>query len=1146
MTKMLYKFTNQLVYTRFHTRSGLYCKDHVRLNRTGEKFPSLDLSSSCYRASSSPSPDWSCYWSCLLELLLDLQLELQLEGQNDKEQLSAENGYGLFDPKVISPYALPVLGKDSFYLKVTQENPFGFSKPVTELSEDLKKLVALFNKHKNYEYEVIYADGSKEKELLGNTIRPVREQGSSAESSEEDEDINEDEEDYDDEDDEDDDSEDESYAFEDYPLYEVWDQWYTEVKWKPIDLFLITFEEECYENKWRPFLEKFVCYHKKLLPNPKKGGYSWDNPISTILDALKLKYVFEEKQDFLIDATINLYSQLTEEILKYKPKRGKDEEHDSGDGWQFESEFHVFLDGLSLEDLDEEQLQKVWYIYRWRQQTGLPENIPFEKPPLYLYLKAFEQKCITEHELYDGILEQDRLRSLTAEGKDYELYGSKKTIKDYPYLEKMVDTIRETFLDVELKRGNSDTPVTRFVQCFQKIYGINRLVALLLGLGKGNLYRGYIYSWYYNTLDKQKLFSYLIKHCYPEATATQEQFDAALKAAHISEVRLIEAAIYAPHWQKYISKYLNWKGLDAAIWWMHAHTKTVSDELETAEFESEVSKYSAVSFDDFSQGAVDKDWFQVAYKELGKARWEILYNAAKYISDGNGHRRARLYSDVLTGDLKITEVTAKVKDKRDQDYLRVYGLVPLSKANPEKDVLLRYEYLQKFKKESKEFGAMKQSSEALAIQVAMENLARNAGYPDPIRLTWAMETQQVQKILNKETKVIIDGVELSLEIDEEGKADLLLSKAGKTLKTVPAVVKKHKLYAELNEYKKTLKEQWSRSRKALEEAMVRGDEFLLSEIQNLSQHPVISVHLKKLVLVGGEKSGFFINGRLVSALGEIHEVGDKETFRIAHCVDLHHLQLWTEYQHYCFDHQLKQPFKQVFRELYVPTPDELQSRVYSRRYEGHQVQPKQALALLKTRGWKLDYDEGLQKIFHKQGLHVRLHAMADWFSPADIEAPTLETVEFYALREYKKVPLEDIEPRLFSEVMRDLDLVVSVAHVGGVDPEASHSSIEMRTVLLKESLRLFKLPNVDIVGTHAIIKGSMAEYSVHLGSAVVHQMPGKYLSILPVHSQHRGRIFLPFADEDPKSAELISKVLLLAKDQEIQDPTILRQIDRKS
>jgi hypothetical protein len=70
----------------------------------------------------------------------------------------------------------------------------------------------------------------------------------------------------------------------------------------------------------------------------------------------------------------------------------------------------------------------------------------------------------------------------------------------------------------------------------------------------------------------------------------------------------------------------------------------------------------------------------------------------------------------------------------------------------------------------------------------------------------------------------------------------------------------------------------------------------------------------------------------------------------------------------------------------------------------------------------------------------------------------------------------------------------------------------------------------------------MGEYSVHLGSAIVHRRLSGYLSILPVHSQHRGRIFLPFVDDDPRSAELLSKVLLLARDNEIKDPTILQQL----
>jgi hypothetical protein len=55
-------------------------------------------------------------------------------------------------------------------------------------------------------------------------------------------------------------------------------------------------------------------------------------------------------------------------------------------------------------------------------------------------------------------------------------------------------------------------------------------------------------------------------------------------------------------------------------------------------------------------------------------------------------------------------------------------------------------------------------------------------------------------------------------------------------------------------------------------------------------------------------------------------------------------------------------------------------------------------------------------------------------------------------------------------------------------------------------------------------------------------LPGTALPIVAVHSQHRGRLFLPFADDDPRTAEVLSKILLLARDREIRDPRILEWI----
>jgi hypothetical protein len=97
---------------------------------------------------------------------------------------------------------------------------------------------------------------------------------------------------------------------------------------------------------------------------------------------------------------------------------------------------------------------------------------------------------------------------------------------------------------------------------------------------------------------------------------------------------------------------------------------------------------------------------------------------------------------------------------------------------------------------------------------------------------------------------------------------------------------------------------------------------------------------------------------------------------------------------------------------------------------------------------------------------------------------------------------------------------------------------------VQETCTLLGLKNVKVKPPRVIIKGQLAEYAIHLGSGNVQRMPGGSLCVVPVHAQHRGRLFLPFADDDPRTAEIVSKVLLLAQDHEIQDPTILEQLRR--
>ena len=685
----------------------------------------------------------------------------------------------------------------------------------------------------------------------------------------------------------------------------------------------------------------------------------------------------------------------------------------------------------------------------------------------------------------------------------------------------------------ELKRGDSPTIYSKLLHEIDRIEGIDYLVQILQALGKETLDRT---SYYWGGDDSKKaVLSHLLKVCYPTEKDNSKELAKKLKGTDITEQRLVEVAMYASQWLEIIESYLGWKGLVSGCYYFQAHMSDVDKNKEGL-----IAKYTPISIDDLRDGAFDIDWFKSAYKELGEKKFEMLYDSAKYISDGAKHSRARMFADAVNGKLNLKETEKKIEDKRNKDLVASYSLIPLLK-DKQKDALHRYQFLQNFLKDSKKFGAQRRASEAKAVNISLENLSRNMGYSDVTRLIWNMETALINEMKEYFEPKKLDDVDVYIKIDDLGQSEIIYEKAGKELKSLPTKLKKDKYIEAIKEVHKNLKEQYRRSRKMLEEAMEDGTEFYGYEIENLMTNPVIAPILKSLVFKMGNDLGYYVDNKLKSAKKKFVAVKDDSLLKIAHCFDLFESGEWATYQKDIFDRELKQPFKQVFRELYVKTVDE-KGRDKSLRYAGHQVQPAKTVALLKTRRWIIDGQEGLEKVYYKENIIAKIFALADWFSPADIEAPTLEEVQFFDRKTFKPILIDDVPDLIFTEVMRDLDLVVSVAHIGDVDPEASHSTIEMRKAIVEFNCKLFKLKNVTFTENHALIKGERAEYSIHLGSGLIHQKAGSAINVLPVHSQHRGRVFLPFIDDDPKTAEIMAKVLLFAQDDKIKDVFILEQI----
>ena len=135
--------------------------------------------------------------------------------------------------------------------------------------------------------------------------------------------------------------------------------------------------------------------------------------------------------------------------------------------------------------------------------------------------------------------------------------------------------------------------------------------------------------------------------------------------------------------------------------------------------------------------------------------------------------------------------------------------------------------------------------------------------------------------------------------------------------------------------------------------MCRGDTFTAAELQQLCGHPILAPQLNRLILVGEGILGYpdKLGKALRDADGKLEPVKKDEQLRLAHPHDLLESKSWSAYQQECFRSERVQPFKQVFRELYVVTKQEQRDGTFSNRYATQQIQPKQAMALWGQRGW---------------------------------------------------------------------------------------------------------------------------------------------------------------------------------------------------
>ena len=275
--------------------------------------------------------------------------------------------------------------------------------------------------------------------------------------------------------------------------------------------------------------------------------------------------------------------------------------------------------------------------------------------------------------------------------------------------------------------------------------------------------------------------------------------------------------------------------------------------------------------------------------------------------------------------------------------------------------------------------------------------------------------------------------------------------------------------------------------------------------------------------------------------------------------------------------QFVQPFKQAFREVYLLTPAELETRTYSNRFAAHVLRYQQLYALFKERAWVANYlgphDGGYEGKARHEFPDAGLTAVFEHFQ-VDPEAGAFRTdlcstdrVWFFRThdRATHAVPLDEVLPLVFTEAMRDVDLFVGVTSIAldpnwadrGGDPYYDYwlaasfgaltATAQVRRDVLAALLPKLKIADrVELGDRYVRVRGNRATYKIHLGSAnILIEPDDRYLCIVPASKGRTTRIMLPFEGDEVLTV-VLSKVLMLAADDKITDPTILAQLNRRA
>jgi hypothetical protein len=272
-----------------------------------------------------------------------------------------------------------------------------------------------------------------------------------------------------------------------------------------------------------------------------------------------------------------------------------------------------------------------------------------------------------------------------------------------------------------------------------------------------------------------------------------------------------------------------------------------------------------------------------------------------------------------------------------------------------------------------------------------------------------------------------------VEIDCTNGVRLAVSRNGSRLKAVPAAVRESGDYAWIQVTLDAATQHRRHLKALLENALSEQLPLSSEDLAMLALDPIGRGMLGALLVNADRTVGLPVLDLwgLETLRGEVVQFTTPVT--LVHPAQLHAAGTLEEWDRWLGRRYLTQPFKQIRRELYLPNEGDRQTRSFSDRFAGEVVRWDQGRALLEGRGWHRVTKTGAERHYRRARLtaHVEFrNPVSRNFSNEDV---LLARIFFLPLGEQvvnrgnPGMPVERVPPIVFSETLRDVGLVATVA-----------------------------------------------------------------------------------------------------------------------